>query len=282
MKILVTGGLGFVGSHLCKELEREHEVIVYDLVKGDDIRDRFKLDRMFESENFDVLINLAARAGVRRGEDFPEEYFSTNVIGLVNLIEMAEKYQLKKFIHFSSSSVYGAQNENVATKEDDEKNPRSIYGITKLAGELLLKKSKLAYIIIRPFTIIGENGRKEMVIYKWLNQHLSGRPISFYGDGSTFRGYTYIGDMIEGVKLCLNERIQREDFNLGGHQKIYLSELLDIFKELFPDVEVNKLEMPSSDQPYSFADTSKAEKMLGWKPAENTKGKIRSILASAS
>jgi nucleoside-diphosphate-sugar epimerase len=137
-------------------------------------------------------------------------------------------------------------------------------------------------VIIRPFTIIGEQGRKEMVIYKWLNQYLSGRPISFYGDGSTFRGYTYIADMIEGVKLCLDEKIQREDFNLGGHQKISLSELLDIFKELFPDVEVQRQEMPKSDQPYSFADTSKAEKMLGWKPAEDTKDKIRALFASES
>src|SRR5690349_11701032 len=136
MKILVTGGLGFVGSHLCKELEKEHEIIIYDLVSGDDIRDKFKLDRMFESENFDVVVNLAARAGVRRGEDFPEEYFSTNVVGLVNLIDVAEKYKVSKFIHFSSSSVYGTQSQDIATKEDEEKNPCSVYGITKLAGEL--------------------------------------------------------------------------------------------------------------------------------------------------
>lgn len=274
MKILITGSEGFVGRHMMK---RYPDAYGYDLVNGDDVRDAFKLDRLFESEGFDAVIHLAARAGVRRGENFPEEYFSTNVLGLNTLIRVAEKYGVKKFIHFSSSSVFGAQRPNVGTKETDKQTPKSIYGITKMAGELLLKKSTLPYIIVRPFTIIGEEGRKEMVIYKWKNQIEAGKPVSFYGDGSTSRGYTYIGDMLDGVDMLLRSDIEREDFNLGGRDVITLDELWQIFKTRFPEAKLQVLPMPATDQPYSLADTSKIE-ALGWKPTHDTKSIIQTLL----
>ena len=277
MKILVTGSQGFVGGHIFKRLE-DHNLFGYDLVNGLDIRDKFTLDRVFESEGFDSVISLAARAGVRRGEEFIQEYFDTNVIGLSNLIEMSEKYGIKKFIHFSSSSAFGAQKEDHATREGDPKRPRSVYGITKLAGELLLEKSSLPYIIIRPFTIIGEYGRKEMVVYKWLNQIKDGRPASFYGDGSSFRGYTYVGDVIDAIESLLLSDIEREDFNIGGRDIIRLDELKDIFVEVFPEAAFKIHPMPKSDQMFSLSDTSKAEKMLGWTPKTDVREKIREIL----
>lgn len=279
MKILITGAAGFVGEHIFKRFA-EHSLLRYDLVDGNDIRDTLKLDRLFETENFDAVINLAALAGVRRGEEFPEEYLSTNVIGLNTLIEVAEKYGVKKFIHFSSSSVYGDQDAVTGTKEEDEKNPRSVYGISKLAGELLLKKSSLPYIIIRPFTIIGEDGRKDMVIYKWLNQLKAGKKITFYGNGSSFRGYTYVGDIIDAVEILLNSDVTREDFNIGGHQKITLSELAQIFTEVFKikESQFERLSMPKSDQAFSYANTYKARKLLGWEPKTDVKQKIKEIL----
>lgn len=279
MKILVTGSQGFVGGHIFKRM-LEHNLLGYDIVDGNDIRDTLKLDRLFETQNFDAVINLAALAGVRRGEDFPSEYFSTNVIGLNNLIEVCEKYGVKKFIHFSSSSVYGEQNANTGTKEDDEKSPKSVYGISKLAGELLLKKSSLPYIIIRPFTIIGENGRQDMVIYKWLNQVFGKKKLSFYGNGSSFRGYTYVGDIIDAVELVLKSKVSREDFNIGGHQKITLSELAQIFSETFKlkDSQFERVRMPKSDQQFSFANTYKARKILGWEPKTDVKQKIKEII----
>lgn len=280
MKILVTGSQGFVGGHIFKRLEN-HNLFGYDLVNGLDIRDKFTLDRLFEQEGFDAVISLAARAGVRRGEEFVEEYFSTNVIGLANLIEMAEKYKVKKFIHFSSSSAFGAQKEDQATKEDELKKPRSVYGITKLAGELLLEKSALPYVIIRPFTLIGEEGRKEMVVYKWLNQIKSGKPASFYGNGTSFRGYTYVGDIIKAVEMLLESDIEREDFNIGGRDKVSLMELKEIFQSVFPNAMFQELPMPKSDQMYSLADTGKAERMIGWKPETDVKEKIREILKAS-
>lgn len=282
MKILIVGSAGFVGTHLKKVLANKEEFSFYeyDLVNGDDTRDRFKLDRLFESEGFDAIINFAARAGVRRGEGFPEEYFSTNVIGLANLIEMAEKWGVKKLIHYSSSSVFG-NDEKVATDENYTKKPKSIYGITKLAGELLLQKSKLDYTIIRPFTIVGENGRKEMVVYKWLNQIRAGRKATFYGDGTTYRGYTYIQDMLDGTIECLtNPKASRQDFNLGGDQIITLEELWNIFKEAYPQAEREIVPMPDTDQMFSLADTSKAFELLGWKHKTDVKKKIREMITA--
>tara|TARA_R110000868_G_scaffold160448_10_gene390096 strand:+ start:915 stop:1763 length:849 start_codon:yes stop_codon:yes gene_type:complete len=280
MKILLTGGMGFVGKHLAgRLLDEGYTFVNYDLVNGDDIRDKFKLDRLFESENFDAVINLAARAGVRRGEDFPDEYFSTNVLGLMNLIALSEKYGVKKFIHFSSSSAFGTQEVGTATAEGNLRQPRSIYGITKLAGELLLERSRLPYTIIRPFTIIGENGRKEMVIYKWLNQIKSGRPASFYGNGESYRGYTYIGDMIDGIITCLkNKNANYQTFNMGGAQIVTLEELWNIFKEEYPEAERDILPMPVTDQMYSLADTSKAEALLSWKAKTDVPKKIREMI----
>lgn len=278
MKILVTGSQGFVGGHIFKRL-KDHHLFGFDLVNGLDIRDKFTLDRIFESEGFDAVISLAARAGVRRGEDFPEEYFNTNVLGVNNLIQVAEKYGVKKFIHFSSSSAYGKQERDVATKEGDQKKPRSIYGITKLAGELLLEKSSLPYIIIRPFTIVGEEGRKEMVVYKWLNQIKAGKTATFYGTGDSFRGYTYIGDLIDAIETLLENDIVREDFNIGGRDKITLEELWSIFQSVYPEAKREMLEMPKSDQMYSLADTSKAESMLQWSPKTDLKKKIKEMIS---
>lgn len=282
-KILLTGADGFVGTKLWDVLELEgYEVIDYDLAYGDDVRDKFKLDRLFETENFDAVINLAARAGVRRGEKFVDEYFSSNVYGLRNLIDCAELYGVKKFIHFSSSSVFGNKT-TAKIYEAFPKKPKSIYGITKLSGELLLENSELDYTIIRPFTIIGERGRGDMVIYKWLNQYKTGKPITFYGNGASFRGYTYIGDIVDGVLKCLeNEKARREDFNIGGNQIVNLNELWEIFKEVFPKAKKIDLPMPKCDQMYSVADTSKAKKVLGWEAKTNIKEKIKEILWQAS
>lgn len=279
-KILITGGQGFVGKHIMPRLSTlGHEVFYYDLLSGCDIRDRFSLDRIFEEHQFDYVINLSARAGVRRGEDFPEEYFSTNVIGLDNIIKACEKYGVKKLIHFSSSSVFGTQLEGVGTDEDAPKKPRSVYGITKLAGELLLEKSSVNYVIIRPFTIIGENGRKEMVIYKWINQIKAGKNASFYGEGKSSRGYTYVQDLIDGVIACLFDReIKRTSFNLGGNQEVSLDELWSIFKEVRPDAEREMIPMPGTDQMFSLANCGKAYVELDWTHKTDIKQKIKEII----
>lgn len=256
MKILLTGGQGFIGRHFQQYIDCQ----VYDLVFGEDIRDKYKLDNLFNKERFDVVINLAARAGVPMGEEHYEEFFSTNCIGLKTLIEVCRKYNTK-LVHFSSSSALAA---------------KSVYGITKLAGERLVETSGLDYLIIRPFTVIGEHGRKEMVIYKWKGQYERGEPISFYGDGTTFRGYTYVGDLIDGVIKSLG--ISGETLNIGGDQKVTLNDLWTIFKEVYPDAKREILPLPDYDIIGEMADISRTTELTGWIPATDIKQKIKDLL----
>lgn len=258
MKILLTGGEGFVGKHFQKKID----CYVYDLVNGDDIRDKYKLDNLFSKEKFNIVINLAARAGVPMGEEYYEEFFSTNCIGLKTLIEVCKKHKAK-LIHFSSSSAI---------------NSLSVYGVTKLAGERLVENSGIDYVIIRPFTIIGEEGRKEMVIGKWLGQYQRGEKITFNGDGSSFRGYTYVEDLIEGVMASMN--LSKVLLNVGGNQKITLEEMWKIFKELYPEAEREILPYPSWDEPGSLADISKTTELTGWIPKTNVKNKIKELWKS--
>jgi UDP-glucuronate 4-epimerase len=256
MKILLTGSEGFIGSHFQKKIK----CIRYDLINGDDIRDKFKLDNLFNKEKFDLVVNLAARAGVPMGEEYYEEYISTNLIGLKTLIEVCKKHKVK-LIHFSSSSAL---------------TPISVYGITKLAGEKLVEASGVNYVIIRPFTVIGENGRKEMVLYKWLGQYQRGEKISFYGDGTTFRGYTYVGDLIDGTIKSF--KLNNKTLNLGGSQKITLEELWNIFKELYPDAKREILPLPDYDIKGSLADTTQAFELLDWTPKTDVRLKIIKLL----
>jgi UDP-glucuronate 4-epimerase len=255
MKILLTGGEGFIGSHLRKEIDCQ----VYDLVNGDDIRDKFKLDNLFTKEKFDLVINLAARAGVSSGEEFYEEFFSTNCIGLKTLIEVCKKHKAK-LVHYSSSAAI---------------NARSIYGITKLAGEKMIENSGLDYVIIRPFTVVGENGRKEMVLGKWLGQYQRGEKITFNGDGTSFRGYTYVGDLVDGTIKSLG--LSKEKINLGGDQKVTLEELWEIFKEIYPNAERKILPYPSWDEPGEMADITRTKELLNWKPSVDIKEKIKEL-----
>jgi UDP-glucuronate 4-epimerase len=272
--ILVTGHRGFIGKQICKHLDN---FIGFDLKEGDDIRYFPRLERTFKQNKITAVIHLAAKVGVRDGEADPLGYFDTNVLGTRNLLKLCEKYKVKKLIHFSSSSVFG-NDTMLWSKEDDEKFPKSIYGMTKLMGELLVKKSNLNYTIIRPFTVIGFNGRKNQVIYKWIDQARRNRSIPFFGNGETYRGYVVIDDLIRGVLLCLKKvSANRKDFNLGGSQKIKLSELWLIFKKYFPNAERELLPLPLSDQKYSFANTAKAEHSLNWYAEIDTKKFIEKI-----
>ena len=288
--ILLTGHKGFIGSCLLDTLQKmktnkliRDDVMGYDLLEGDDIRDEFKLYRLFKDNNINTVIHCAALAGVRSGEDFPEQYISTNVWGTKNLLKMSEQYGVEKFIFFSSSSVYG---ENTPpNKESDETNPTSTYAISKLAGELLVKNSNVPSIIIRPFTVYGENGRPDQVIYKWINQIKAGKPITFFGDGTTKRGYTYVGDLVYGiVKLLISNDVWREHtgetFNLGGNQIVTLQELVDIFSKTISNFKINKLPLPQADVHDNWADITKAKEYLSFKPQTDFKKKVISIIES--
>lgn len=285
-KILVTGGAGFIGGYIVDMIIKSgNEPYIYDLVDGNDIRDKRKLDVLFDTENFDAVINLSALAGVRRGEAFPEEYFSTNLEGLLNVVRASEKYGVERFIHYSSSSVFGVQQKGRPAKEEDEKSPQSIYGITKLAGEHIVSRSSLNYTIIRPFTVVGEHGRKDMVVYKWLERIRSGLPIIVFdskmsgGTGPSERGYTPVGDIADATMTALqSEGAVRQTFNIGGKDVLTIEDLLEIFLEEYPDTKVIRKPMEKIEQETSVADYSKATKLLGWTPKADTRELIRQII----
>ncbi len=271
MNILITGDHGFIGSHLRSELSRAHKVEGCDIKTGQDIRDRMKLDMLFETSHFDCVIHLAALTGVRRGELYPEEYISTNVLGTKNLLDFSEKYGIKHFIHFSSSSIYREQGSD-PLPETAPLEPDSIYGMTKLVAEKLVQRSNLKWTIVRPFTVYSDIGRPDQVPEKWIRQAIAGAPISFYGDGTTGRGYTYLPDLIKGVESILSTQATGI-FNLGGSQYITLAALWDICGR--PKRAVSPL--PAGDRHGIYADITKASTELNWKPETDFKEKVSEI-----
>jgi UDP-glucuronate 4-epimerase len=283
--ILIIGHLGFIGSKLWQKYynDSKYNVYGYDLLEGDDIRNRMMLDKKIEAVQPDVVILLAAFAGVRRSKEYPEEYTSCNVYGTQNVVDMCDKYKVKKLVFYSSSSVIGGNYDlSKGLVEDDEYNPISLYAITKVAGEMIVKAGKTPYIIIRPFTVYGEAGRKDMVIYKWINEIRTKKPITFFGDGETQRGYTYRDDLVDATAELINQDISNETVHLGGSEVIKLKELLELFKRKCEEKEyklkINKLPIPKGDVVSSFANTGKARSLIGFNPEPRFKKLINKIL----
>lgn len=292
-KILLTGSLGFVGLNLQKKLENSgFNVTGYDILDGKlhDITDKFALEHVFMNGNFDIVIHLAARTGTLTSGEFPENYISTNINGTNNLLNLCKKYKVDKFIFFSSSSVFGGNNKK-AIKEDEYICPRTLYGVTKAAGELLVKASGLDYIIIRPFTVYGPKGRREMVIYKWADQINAGKPITLYGDGTSSRGYTWLDDLTDAVvvavkRMNISEKVNLT-VNLGGSEVIKISELLEMFMSFVEDhcpgvgKRISYVKVPSlpDDIEHSYADTEFAKILFGFNPeADKFEERLRKIL----
>lgn len=294
MKILVTGGAGFIGSHLVKRLlEKDNDVIVIDnfndyydpqikrknisqfsenpkfKLEEKDIRD--DLNGVFKGNDISVVIHLAARAGVRPSLVDPELYNSVNVIGTVNLLESCRKYNIKKFIFGSSSSVYGTNSKLPFSEEDPLLNPISPYAVTKIAGENLCRVYSNTYgissVCLRYFTVYGPGQRPEMAIHKFTRMINNGEPIPFYGDGSSSRDYTYITDIINGIIAALNIGDGFGIFNLGDSKTIKLNELVGLIEDgLGKKAKLNKMAIQPGDVPITYADISQAQDVLGYEP----------------
>ena len=297
-KLLVTGGAGFIGSHLVDRLlatEVEHVSVVDDFnsfydpsIKRDnirehlkdpryhirevDIRDRDALAEVFKAKNFDCVVHLAARAGVRPSLAEPQLYTETNVNGTLNLLELAREHNVKQFVFGSSSSVYGI-NAKVPFSEDDPiRQPISPYAATKGAGELLCHTYSHLYgmrcICLRFFTVYGPRQRPDLAIHKFaklINQH---KPIPVFGDGTTRRDYTYVDDIIDGVMAAINyDRSDYEVINLGESRTVELNELISLLeKELDSHANIDRQPPQPGDVPQTFADISKARELLGYQP----------------
>lgn len=286
-QVFVTGHKGFIGTHLCKALtEAGYEVIGYDLKDGADIRDPIKLDLKMRQMYGGIVIHLAALAGVRDGEKDAPNYLSTNVEGTQQVIEMCKRFKVKHLVSFSSSSVLG--NQNPPNAETEAMKPIAVYGISKMAGEWLVKHSGLSASIVRPFTVYGENGRSNQVIMKWIGCIKNKVKLPFFGDGNTKRGYTYVGDLVQGV-LSIVRLAEKGDldfsrgekcqvYHLGGTQVTSLNELLEIFKEVVGEVEVDRQELPFGDVAQNWADLTKSRNALGYKGDTDFKKKVQEII----
>src|SRR6187401_2006362 len=260
--ILITGGAGFIGSHLAEHLVREGKwrvTIVDDLndfydpgIKRSslkaiqaigsfqftevDIRDPEKLKTVFDETEFDCIVHLAARAGVRPSLAAPKLYAETNVNGTLNLLELARDYKVPQFVFGSSSSVYGI-NSKVPFAEDDRIHQTiSPYAATKAAGELLCHTYAHLFdircVCLRFFTVYGARQRPDLAIHKFTRLISEGKPIPVFGDGTMRRDYTYIDDIIQGVRAAIDyDASMHEMFNLGESETTELNRLIELIEE---------------------------------------------------
>jgi UDP-glucuronate 4-epimerase len=296
MRILVTGGAGFIGSHLVEKLlATGHEVSILDdfndfydpqikranveRVAGDvaihriDLRDSAAVNLLFHREKFDAIAHLAARAGVRPSIQQPQLYFDTNVSGTLHLLEAARMTGIERFLFASSSSVYGICKTVPFSEDVHLTQTISPYAATKVAGEFLCSTYSHLYrmriVALRFFTVYGARQRPDLAIHQFSRKIHAGQPIDQFGDGTTRRDYTYIDDIIQGVMAAFNYDGPLFDiFNLGESDTIQLKDLIAaIEKALGKKAKINQLPEQPGDVPLTCADISKARKLLNYNPS---------------
>jgi nucleoside-diphosphate-sugar epimerase len=300
MTVLVTGGAGFIGGHLCRRLLRDgHRVVALDnfdpfydrSIKEDGIRDlmahraftlvegnildtEFVVRRMAALGTPDAIVHLAAKAGVRPSIEDPTGYQRTNVLGTQSMLEVARRLGAGAFVLGSSSSVYG-NNDKVPFGEDDRVDaPISPYAASKRACELVAHTyfhlHDLPVHALRFFTVYGPRQRPDLAIHKFARQMLDGHPVTMYGDGTSSRDYTFVADIVDGIVRSLDrlrEHAEYEIINLGGSEPILLRDLIATLADaLEADPAVERLPTQPGDVRRTFADVAKAERLLGYAP----------------
>ncbi len=295
MKILVTGGAGFIGSHLVDRLQIAHDVVVLDdfndfyarpakernvagfgprvRVEEGDIAEAGEVRRVFERHGaFDLVAHLAARAGVRPSIQHPELYVRTNVNGTLNILEAMRASDSPRLMFASSSSVYGLANLPF-TEEMALTQTISPYAATKLAGEQLCATYAhlhgIRTVACRFFTVYGPRQRPDLAIHKFATRMLAGQPIPVFGDGSTRRDYTFVADIIDGIEAAIQYDGPAYDvFNLGESETIPLHTLIATLEKVLecPAIIDRQPEQPG-DVPATWADINKARRLLGYQPS---------------
>jgi UDP-glucuronate 4-epimerase len=303
LNVMLTGGAGFIGSHLAEALiVRGAELTIVDnlddfylpawkkqnLVAIErrgryefcdaDICDYARMEEAFATRPPDVLIHLAARAGVRPSIEQPCLYEKINVSGTVNLLELCRKFRVRKFIFGSSSSVYGATGQVPFSEDQVELRPISPYAATKLSGELLCYTYahlfQISMICLRFFTVYGPRQRPDLAIHKFTSLMEAGLPLPVFGDGSSGRDYTYVDDIVSGVLSALEYESRDssaapfEVFNLGNSHPVKLTALIEKLEHATGRQAIrNPKPMPLGDVPITWANISKASRLLGYCPA---------------
>lgn len=296
MSILVTGGAGFIGSHVVDRLsalgrssicldnyndyydvaikrantQKFHTDDNIECIEGD-IRDMDTCRNVFENYDVSAVIHLAARAGVRPSIENPMLYEEVNCKGTVNLLECAQQFNTERFIFGSSSSVYGESATAPFKEEWAADEPISPYAATKRSGELFCHTYHHLYdipvVALRFFTVYGPRQRPDLAIHKFTRLIDNNEPIPMYGDGSSQRDYTYITDIIDGIISALDSDLQYEIINLGNSNPITLRRLIEVIANAMgTKPEINQLPDQPGDVSLTFADVTKAESLLKYNP----------------
>ncbi|MEZ5429470.1 MAG: GDP-mannose 4,6-dehydratase [Pyrinomonadaceae bacterium] len=305
--ILVTGGAGFIGSHLVRSLlaEGDCRVTVVDNFNDFyapefkrqnvatfskhpsfrlyevDICDVPHLTQVFAQNEFSAIVHLAAWAGVRPSLLNPKLYTEVNVGGTLNLLELAKEFGIRQFVFGSSSSVYGDRSRVPFSEEDKVAEPISPYAATKAAGELLCHTyshlNDLRTVCLRFFTVYGPWQRPDLAIHKFSKLISEGQPIPVFGDGRTRRDYTYVDDIIQGVRAAIDyDGSDHEIFNLGESQTVELRELIELLEEnLGRKAIIDRQPLQPGDVTQTFADISKAREKLDYNPQTKIEEGIR-------
>ena len=297
MNFLVTGGAGFIGSHVCEQLLREGQsvwafddlndfydpqlkranlreiqslALPFEFIFGD-LTDTAAVEEIFSSVKFDQIIHLAARAGVRPSIAQPALYQRVNVEGTVNVLEAARRTGVKKITIASSSSVYGVNAKSPFAENDPIFSAVSPYAASKLASEALghvyhhLYKMDVA--MLRFFTVYGPRQRPDLAIHKFTRLIDAGQPIPVFGNGSTARDHTHITDILTGIMACTRQEFGFEIFNLGESQTVTLSRLISLIESALGKAAIiDRQPLQPGDVPLTYADISKAQARLGYQP----------------
>ena len=309
MAILVTGGAGFIGSHLCEKLIQDGKEVVcmdnftdfYDpKIKKENIKSLLKeenftlykgsilnesdLQSVFSRFDIEKIVHLAALAGVRPSIEDPKSYMEVNAGGTVNLLEFAKDVSVKNFIFASSSSVYG-ENEKIPFSETDKVvNQTSPYGASKASAEAVCKTYHNLYDlpikILRFFTVYGPRQRPEMAIHKFTRQIFSGEEITLYGDGTSARDYTYVTDIVDGIVAALKDDSQFEIFNLGNSETVSLNKLVDVLgKSINKEIKKENAPQKPGDVSVTYADIEKARNKLDYDPKVSIEKGVKKFIS---
>lgn len=308
MKVLITGGAGFIGSKVAQTLlDRGDQVAIIDnfndyydpklkrdrlhsllgdrffsLYEGD-IRDEKLLDQIFLKEKIDKVVHLAAMAGVRNSLKNPLLYEEVNVRGTLFLLEMAKKYSIQNFVYASSSSVYGNNTKVPFSESDFVDNPISPYAATKKATELLAHTYSHLYKIpttgLRYFTVYGPWGRPDMALFLFVKNIFEGLPIDVYNFGKMSRNFTYVDDIVSGTIVVLDANLSCEVMNIGGDKEETLLRFIEVIEQnIGKEAIKNMLPIQPGDVPQTVADISKLRD-LGWSPTTRIEEGIKNFVS---
>lgn len=337
MKVLVTGSAGFIGSNLVLRLlntespieivgfdsvndyydvsikeyrlqqieqcAKEHPESKYTFVKGN-LADKALIDSLFEQHGFDIVVNLAAQAGVRYSITNPGAYIESNLIGFYNILEACRNWPVEHLVYASSSSVYGGNTKVPFSEDDKVDNPVSLYAATKKSNELLAHSYSKLYNIpstgLRFFTVYGPAGRPDMAYFGFTNKLIKGETIKIFNYGNCKRDFTYVDDIVEGVQRVMHRAPARQNgedglplppykvYNIGNSNPENLLDFVQILQEeliragVLPadyDFEAHKelVPMQPGDVPVTFADTSALERDMGFKPSTTLRQGLRAF-----